>query len=88
MEDLINSSPVLQVCADLANGSKHLKLNRTRTGDLSTTIARNDVEVSVGTGTSAHRFCIASGGTEHDALQIAENAVDQWSGFLSTRGLI
>jgi hypothetical protein len=29
---LINESPVLKLCADLANGSKHLKLSGTRSG--------------------------------------------------------
>lgn len=42
---LINSSATLQVCADLANGAKHLVLTSTRTGDRSTSIARNDVTV-------------------------------------------
>jgi hypothetical protein len=75
--------PVLQLCADLANGSKHLVLTKPRTGDLSTTIARNDVAVFVGTGTSAHRFYVASAGKEYDALQLAEDAVAEWTRFLS-----
>ena len=32
-DSLINRSPMLQLCADLANGSKHLVLTTTRTGD-------------------------------------------------------
>jgi hypothetical protein len=84
---LINSSSVLAICADLANGSKHLVLTNPRTGDHSTTIARNDVTVFVGTGTSSHRFYIASAGVEHDALAIAEAAVSEWENFLSGRGL-
>lgn len=44
--------------------------------------------VFVGTGSSAHRFYVASGGTEYDALQIAEDAVNEWRRFLSGRGLI
>jgi hypothetical protein len=50
-DSLIDASPVLQPCADLANGSKHLGLTRSRTGDTSTTIGRNDMTVFVGTGT-------------------------------------
>ncbi|MFF7183521.1 hypothetical protein [Streptomyces sp. NPDC008121] len=86
---LINRCPKLQLCADLANGSKHLTLrpDRTRTGDASTTIARNDVSVFAGTGSSAHRFYVASGGKEYDVLEIAEDAVKEWSRFLSVRGL-
>ncbi|KUN58413.1 hypothetical protein AQJ54_41835 [Streptomyces griseorubiginosus] len=91
VHSLIDGSPVLKLCADLANGSKHFKLDpqrRTQTGDHSTEIARNDVVVYVGTGTSAHRFYTASGGKEDDVLQIAEQAVNQWRVFLSGRGLI
>jgi hypothetical protein len=84
---LINSSSVLAICADLANGSKHLELTTSRTGDRSTTITRNDVTVLVGTGTSSHRFYVVSGGVEYDALAIAEAAVDEWEVFLSGRGL-
>jgi hypothetical protein len=51
-------------------------------------IARNDVSVFVGTGTSAHRFYIASGGVDYDVLEVAERAVDAWSVFLSGRNLI
>ncbi|MFB7301336.1 hypothetical protein [Streptomyces rubiginosohelvolus] len=87
-DELIDKHQVLQLCADLANGSKHLKLDRTRTGDISTTVARNDVEVLVGTGSSRHRFYVASGGTEYDARQIAEDAVTEWERFLSRRGLV
>jgi hypothetical protein len=39
-DSFVNASPVLQLCADLANGSKHLRLTRSRTGDTSTTLAR------------------------------------------------
>ncbi|MFF8104509.1 hypothetical protein ACF07S_33355 [Streptomyces sp. NPDC016640] len=85
---LIGGSPVLQVCADVANGSKHFELTSSQTGDLSTTIARNDVAVFVRKGTSAHRFYIASGGSERDLLKVAEEAVDEWRKFLSGRHLI
>jgi hypothetical protein len=83
---LINGSLVLQLCADLANGSKHLKLTGSRTGDLPTTITRNDVTVFAGTGTSAHRFYVESAGTEYDVLQLAEAAVDEWTAFSPVEG--
>jgi hypothetical protein len=47
-DKLINGSLALQLCADLANGSKHLALTSSRTGDRSTRIARNDVTVFPG----------------------------------------
>ena len=67
-DTLINASLNLQLCADIANGSKHLALTSARTGDTSTTIARNDATVYAGTGTAAHRFYITSENTEYDAL--------------------
>jgi hypothetical protein len=48
-DSLINGSTTLQLCADLANGSKHLVLTSSRTGDRSTRITRNDVTVFPGT---------------------------------------
>jgi hypothetical protein len=85
-DSLINGSLMLRLYADLANGSKHLSITRSRTGDKSTEIARNDVAVFVGTGISAHRFYVQSGGTEYDALDIAQAAVDEWTKFLTDRG--
>lgn len=86
-DSLINKSPVLQLCADLANGSKHLRLRNARTGDPSTTIVRNDVTVFVGTGTSAHRFYVESAGIEYDVLDLVEAAVAEWTKSLSDHGL-
>lgn len=87
-EKLINRSSVLQICGDLANGSKHLKLTTTKTGDISTGIKRNDVMVFAGTGTSAHTFYVESHGQEYDVLQLAEDAVGEWRGFLTQHGLL
>jgi hypothetical protein len=105
-DSLVNGSTTLQLCADLANGSKHLVLTSSRTGDRSTRIARNDVTVFPGTawgsaamgtrrpsapattGMSAHRFYVASAGTEYDVLQLAEDATAEWHKFLSSQGLI
>ena len=85
---LIESSNELKLCADLANGSKHFGLTRTRTGDLGTDVTRNDATVFVGTGTSAHRFYIESRGVELDVLDVAEVAVATWAHHLATKGLL
>lgn len=88
VDSLIRRSPMLQLCGDLANGSKHLVLTSTQTGDLSTDIVRNDVNILMGTGTVAHRFYVQSDGAEYDVLQIAEAAVDDWTKFLTDKGLL
>jgi hypothetical protein len=85
-DSLIDRSKVLRLCADLANGSKHLVLTGSRTGDKSTTIARNDVNIFAGTGTVAHRFYVQSAGREYDVLEIAEAAVAEWAKFLAGQG--
>lgn len=87
-DELIEASRALRICADLANGSKHLKLNTARTKDLSTALTSNDVIVLLGTGTSAHRFRVESGGATHDVLEIAQDAVNEWKTFLSDRNLL
>jgi hypothetical protein len=40
------------------------------------------------TGMSAHRFYVASAGTEYDVLQLAQDATAEWHRFLSSQGLI
>ena len=87
-DSLISKSRNLQLGADLANGSKHLTLTSSRTGDPSTTIGRNDAEINLGTGKVSHRFYVQSGGVEYDTLQIAEDSVDDWRVFLNARGLL
>ena len=51
VEGVIDGSPELQICADLCNGSKHLKLHSSRTGDPTTAITKNSVEIQPGTPT-------------------------------------
>lgn len=52
------------------------------------TIGRNDVNISLGTGTASHRFYVQSAGAEYDVLEVAEAAVDNWRVFLNLRGLL
>jgi hypothetical protein len=88
VDALINESPMLQLCADLANGSKHLALTRTRTGDRSTSITRNSATVHVGEGTVAHRFYVYSNGNDYDVLEIAQAAVRELADFLTDKDLL
>ncbi len=85
---LIKGSTELKLCGDLANGSKHLVLTSAWTKDKTTEIARNDVNILAGSGTVAHRFYVQSGGTEYDVLQIAEDAVNEWTKFLTSKRLL
>jgi hypothetical protein len=85
---LIGRSPMLKLCGDLANGSKHLVLTRPHTRDTSTAITRNDVNILMGTGKVAHRFYLQSAGQEYDILQTAQAAVDDWTNFLTDEQLL
>ena len=85
---LIKKITALQISADLANGTKHLLLTRTRTGDLSTTLGRNDVTVLVGTGRSSHTFYVQSNNQESTVLDVAEAGVQAWEAFLQGRNLV
>lgn len=49
VEGFVNSAPALCLCADLANGTKHLRLTSARTNDLQTRISSQSVIVRPGT---------------------------------------
>jgi hypothetical protein len=49
VEALISHSPSLSLCADLANGSKHLRLTRARV-DPSTDVGRRHFHLMLGGG--------------------------------------
>lgn len=94
-EDAIENSDALRLCADLANGTKHLKLQRTRTGDLETGFMGQGVTVRpspVGSGEPGrpplHSWRVASDGQTHDALQLAQNVIAAWDEWLNGKGLI
>lgn len=93
IERFINSSEELQICADLANRSKHLELNRAprigaKVTSRSVTIypptAGSD---SVGTSTCEHTITLEDG-SKRIALDVAKKAVKAWESFLSRNKLI
>jgi hypothetical protein len=88
VKKFVRQSPMLSLCGDLANGSKHMVLTSSLTKDLSTRITRNDATILVGHGTLAHAFYVQSHKVEYDALEIAEAAVEEWTSFLITKGLL
>ena len=78
-------SPALQLCADIANGSKHLMLNNSRVDARlslveflrTKTPGRHTIEV----------FIDASGNKRVYARQAAQEVVDAWEGLLRRHGL-
>jgi hypothetical protein len=89
IEAFITRSPSLSVCADLANGSKHLTLTRPRT-DPDATVGARHYELRLGSGgpTIAVKYEIHAGGTSHDAYDLAEECWREWQTYLVQKGLI
>lgn len=85
VEAFVDSTPCLALCADLANGSKHLELNRSRAGDLGTGIKSGAV-VYEGEEMTAS-FTIEVGGATRDALDLAREVVDAWGQYLRDKGI-
>ena len=99
IEDFVNKNEALRICADLANRSKHLRLDRVRddakitsrsvtiyppTANIGAPTAGSD---SVGTSTCEHTITLRDGGTRK-ALDVAREAVKAWRSFLSNNKLI
>lgn len=91
VEDEINNSAALRLCADLANATKHLELRSARTGDLNTSFGSKHYRVGLGSGvptTVGASFDVRSGGSTWDAFNIAEQAMADWRDYLSRIGLL
>lgn len=89
VEGFIGQDDALSICADLANATKHLRIDPTRhrpRRDEHTRVARADVTVYVGRGL-AHRFTVASLDEEYDALDLAKRCVAAWAKWLRGQGL-
>lgn len=94
----VNGSSVLTLCADLANGSKHLVLTSTRTGDLSTALTAQGVTVRPGTIGSRRKsdqarphlwhLSVESQGQTHDTLDLAAKVIDAWDTWLKDARLL
>lgn len=71
---------------DLANGSKHLTLDKAPKVDAAQ--IRNDAKIVVGVGHS-HTFYIriADLDQEFEAVVLADMCMDEWRGFLASHGL-
>lgn len=90
VETFASESPNLCLCADLANGSKHLRLKRPRV-DPETEIGRRDYKLAIGSPggeTISVRYGVDAGGKTHDALELAEACWKAWQTYLSARGLL
>jgi len=92
-EDFVNSNRWLRICADIANGSKHLRFTRPARIDAGARVETTTVKFDTA-GFSPEAFLsqdfivVPADGTTWIAVEIAKNAVAAWDNFLGTRGLL
>lgn len=81
IEGLVSASPDLQVCADLANGTKHLRLDKPRVGAKH---SHRSVEYTGGNSSSIKfiYFIDVGNGATRDGLGLARQCVIEWERIL------
>lgn len=90
----VGATTEFKVCADFANGTKHLELSRPPWIDQQTGVTRQDVTVAPPTagsrdvGSASHAWKLTAAGQDYDALGLARNVVRIWETFLKTKGLL
>ncbi|MFD1940581.1 hypothetical protein ACFSKW_54920 [Nonomuraea mangrovi] len=76
---IIKTNPILQLCADLCNGTKHLQLDRAETGDMATGFATQSVRVQPPTLTLAASIPGATAQPANPAAQQQAVGFHHWS---------
>jgi hypothetical protein len=94
----VNGAEPLRICADLANGTKHLALTSSRTTDLATGFTSQSVTVRPGpVGSSgphggarppSHSWVATSNGQPYDAVTLGVQVIAAWDDWLRQRGLL
>lgn len=88
----VNSHPALGVCADVANGAKHLVVSRRPRVDANARLEKGEARLTDPRGESAEeRFDVVylhADGHSQLALLIAADCVRMWNEFLVTWGLL
>lgn len=88
IEGHVNSTPDLCICADICNGSKHLSLNRLRSGSEPVFGSRIEsaceviVPGRVVKRTFAMFIVVEHQGTRRDAFELATAALHSWETFI------
>jgi hypothetical protein len=85
--DAAYASPVLRMCHDLANGTKHYTLNSPKLP--APGVRRGTVEVHRQNATTTWRFqIILPDGTTRWVDEVAREALDAWSAILGANGFV
>lgn len=89
LDRFIDANADLRICADLCNGSKHCVLTRTpRSGAQPSVAARSYSASTWITGAGGGevlqaRYTVMTASGPRDALELAENCMTLWQGFIS-----
>ncbi len=85
VEEYINNTADLSLCADICNSSKHLHLDKSRSGQWPEFGARK-YEMGIGTGpvTMAVRYSVNTLSGARDAFEIATGCMEAWDKFVSS----
>ena len=87
VEAFINGHLELQICADICNATKHLRLDRERSHQCPALGAR-DVNLTLGNGTPqiSIRFIVETKSCPRDAFELAGKCLALWREFLCKFG--
>ena len=88
VEDHINSTRPLKLCADIANSLKHLRLTSSRSGE-SPAFGKKKLGLALSAAptTISLKYEVNTTTGPIDAFQLATDCIDAWDAFLTTNGL-
>ena len=83
VEQFINRNEYLKICADICNGTKHLKLDKSRS-KISPKIEPSSTTIRVSEKGQIHKikYTIETTSGIYDAFKIATECVEKWKEFI------
>lgn len=86
IEQFVNKSEVLRICADLSNGSKHFALEKGPRSGTTPGVRYEHTKIDHSTGVPIRttRFALTTGRGEEDALELAKECIKAWDRFIRT----
>jgi len=88
VENFIDQSLEMRICADICNGSKHLTLKSSRTGKQDTGIKRKHYKLDLYERKMEIHYEVTSGKDVYDAFDLSTRCLEQWECFLKHENLI
>jgi hypothetical protein len=88
VESMIEGSQSFRLCADLCNGSKHLKLTKHKQS-ADTKLTKQDFRLAVADDppTISAKYEVDSGGKTYDAFTLAQACMTEWESYLKAKRL-